>query len=69
MEVHLQGGRQTTSLPTSPSQVPLYNRYEALDVEGQSMDEVDDGLSTLEVLPRSEVPIPCITTSCTRKKR
>ncbi|GAB0183166.1 cAMP-dependent protein kinase inhibitor alpha [Grus japonensis] len=32
-------------------QVPLYNRYEALDVEGQSMDDVDDCPSTLEQSP------------------
>lgn len=31
----------------------LYNIYEALDVEGQSMD-VDNGPCTPEVLPRSE---------------
>ncbi|GAB0188521.1 pyruvate dehydrogenase protein X component, mitochondrial [Grus japonensis] len=57
-QVHTQGGRQTSSLPTLPSQVPLYNRYEALDVEGQSMDDVDDGPSTPEVLPKSEDPPP-----------
>ena len=44
------------SLATSSTQVTLYNRYEALDVEGQSMDDVDDGPSTPEVLPRSERP-------------
>ncbi|KAK4831411.1 hypothetical protein QYF61_017542 [Mycteria americana] len=54
---------------TSPLTVPLYNRYEALDVEGQSMDDVDDGPSTPEVLPGSERPTPCITTTSIRKKR
>ena len=67
-QAHAQGGR-TPSLPTSPSRVPLYDRYEALDVEGQSMDDVDDGPSPPEVLPRSERPSPCITTTSTRKKR
>lgn len=69
-QVRAQGGRQTPSLPTSPySQVPLYNRFEGLDVEGQSMDDVDDGPPTPEVLPRSERPTPCITTNSMRKKR
>ncbi|KAK4819205.1 hypothetical protein QYF61_026821 [Mycteria americana] len=49
--------------------VPLYNRYEALDVECQSTDDVDDGPSTPEVLPISERPNPPIKTTCTRKKR
>ena len=66
-QVHARGSRQTHPLPTSPSQVPLYNRYEALDVEGQSMG---DGPSAPEVLPRSERPILHImTTSMRRKKR
>ena len=38
-------------------------------MEGQSVDDVDDGPSTPEVLPRSERPIPYITTTLTRKKR
>jgi len=49
--------------------VPLYNRYEVLDVEGQPMDDVDDYPSTAEVLPRSERPMPCITTTSMRKQR
>ena len=51
-QVHARGGKRTPSLPTWPSQVPLYNRYEALEVEGQSMEDVDDGPSIAEVLPR-----------------
>ena len=38
-------------------------------MEGQSTDDVDDGPSTPEVLPRSERPTPCIKTTSTRKKR
>jgi len=38
--------------------MPLYNRYKALDVEGQSMDDVDDGPSTPVVLPGIERPTP-----------
>lgn len=36
----------------------MYNRYEALDVEDQSMDAVHDGSFTPEVLPRSEALLP-----------
>jgi len=68
-EVHARGGRQTPSLLTSPSQVPLYDRYKALDVEDQSKDDVDDSPSTPEVSPRSERPTTSITTTSTRKKR
>ncbi|GAB0209336.1 hypothetical protein GRJ2_003399300 [Grus japonensis] len=67
-QIHARGSRQTSSLPTSPSQVPLYNRYEALAVEGQLMDDVDDGPSTPEMSPRSERPTPHIMTTSTRKK-
>ena len=69
----MNGGKSTLRAagepPTSPSQVPLYHRYEALDVEGQSMDDVDDGPSTPEVLPRSERPTTRSITTSTRKKR
>ncbi|KAK4830595.1 hypothetical protein QYF61_012021 [Mycteria americana] len=68
-QVYAQGNRRPLSLPTSPSQLPLYNRYEALDVEGQSKDDVDDSPSTPEVLPRSERPTSHITTTSMRKKR
>ncbi|KAK4826358.1 hypothetical protein QYF61_007952 [Mycteria americana] len=57
-QVHARGGRRTPSLPILPSQVFLYNRYEALDVEGQSMDDVDESPSTPEVLPGSGRPTP-----------
>jgi len=33
-QAHAWGGRQSSALPSSSSQVLLYNRYEALDVEG-----------------------------------
>ncbi|PKU29821.1 hypothetical protein llap_19875 [Limosa lapponica baueri] len=45
-------------------------RYKALDVKGQSMDDdVNDSLSSPEVLLRSERPTPCIMTTSTRKTR
>ena len=48
--------------------MPLHNRYEALEVEGQSMEDGDDSLSTPEVSPRSE-RTSCINTTPTRKRR
>ncbi|KAK4828521.1 hypothetical protein QYF61_026943 [Mycteria americana] len=60
-QVHARGSRRTPSLPTSPPQVPLYNRYEALEVEGQAMKDEDDSPSTPEVLPRSE-SVPLVLT-------
>ena len=57
------------SLSTSLSQVPLYNRYETLDVEGPSADVVHDGPSIPEVLPRSEDHNRCIKTTSMRKTR
>ena len=64
-QVHIWDSRQTPFLTTSPSQVPL---YEALNVEDQSMDDVDDGPSTPEVLQRSERPTPSIMTTSMRNK-
>lgn len=53
----------------APSQLPLYNRYEVLDVEGQSVEDVDGSLSTPEMSSRSERLTPCIMTTSTRKNR
>ncbi|KAK4826058.1 hypothetical protein QYF61_004173 [Mycteria americana] len=43
--------------------------YEALEVEGQSMEDGDDSLSTPEVSPRSEERTSRINTTSTRKRR
>ena len=63
------GWQGTSSLPTWPSQVPLYNRCEALAVEGHSKEDTDDSQATPEVSPRPERPTPRIVTTSTRKKR
>jgi len=49
--------------------VSLHNRYEALDVEHQSVDNVGVDPSTTEELQRPAIPTPHITTTSTRKKR
>ncbi|KAK4806806.1 hypothetical protein QYF61_005602 [Mycteria americana] len=53
----------------SSHSVPLYNRYEALEVEGQSMEDGDDSLSTPEVSPSAEERTSHLTTTSTRKRR
>jgi len=56
-------------LPITSPQVPLHNRYEALDVEDKVMDGAGVDPSTSEEAQRSEGPPSRITTSSKRKKR
>ncbi|GAB0177476.1 hypothetical protein GRJ2_000212900 [Grus japonensis] len=49
--------------------MPLYNKYEALAVEGHSKEDMDDSRATPEVSPRPERPTPCIVTTSMKKKR
>ncbi|KAK4818826.1 LOW QUALITY PROTEIN: hypothetical protein QYF61_019863 [Mycteria americana] len=62
-----QRSRHVSSVTTPPSQVPLHNRYEALQVEPNNNE--DDGSSSLEVLPRLSRTTPCIKTASIKKKR
>jgi len=68
-QVRNRGRRRTLPLPTTSPQVPLHNRYEALDVEDKAVDGAGVDPSTLEEAQRSEGPPSCITTSSTRRKR
>ncbi|GAB0208393.1 hypothetical protein GRJ2_003305000 [Grus japonensis] len=69
-QVPARRGRRTfSSLPTSPSHVPLYNMYQALAVEGHSREDMDDSQATPEVAPRPERPMPRVVTTPTKKKR
>jgi len=45
-------------LLTTPPQVPLHNRYEALAVEDKSVDDVGANLSTPQEPPKPERPNP-----------
>jgi len=47
--------------------VPLSNRYEALEPEGQANDEADEGTRT--GLPRTRQSAACITSASTKEKR
>ncbi|KAK4810861.1 hypothetical protein QYF61_008833 [Mycteria americana] len=68
-QVHKQGSKRMPSLPATPPQVPLHNRYKALEVEDQSVDNEDVNPSTPEERPRPERHTPRITTTSTKKKR
>ena len=59
--------RRVSSMTPPPSQVPLHNRYEALQVELNNNG--DDGSSSLEVSPRLSRPTPCVKTASIKKKR
>ena len=60
--VRNRGRRRTLPLPTTSPQVPLHNRYEALDVEDKVMDGAGVDPSTSEEAQRSEGPPSRITT-------
>uniref|UniRef100_A0A8B9DT06 Uncharacterized protein n=1 Tax=Anser cygnoides TaxID=8845 RepID=A0A8B9DT06_ANSCY len=67
-QVPVWGGRRALSLPTSPSHLPLYNRYEGLEHDSQN-NEVDKSPSQLERMPKARQPIPPIATSTVKKER
>ena len=54
-----------TEIP--PSQVPLHNRYEAVQVKPNHGE--DDGSSRLKVSPRWSQPTPCTKTASIKKNR
>ncbi|KAK4826596.1 hypothetical protein QYF61_010358 [Mycteria americana] len=58
---------RVSSVTAPPSQVPLHNRYEAVQVEPNN-DE-DNGSSSLEVWLRLSRPTPCVKTASIKKKR
>lgn len=66
-QVPAQRSRPISSVTTPPSQVPLYNRYEALKVQANNTEEY--GSSGLEMSPRSSRPMPCIKTFPTKKNK
>ncbi|KFQ60646.1 hypothetical protein N334_01172, partial [Pelecanus crispus] len=68
-QVPAQGGRQIPSWPPSPSQLPLHNRYGALEVEGQASGEGGEGEGPARGLPRANQSAPQITTALVKKKR
>jgi len=66
-----QGSKQTTSQPVPPSQVPLHNRYEALELEGEGGVDLGEGEgpSAQKRLPGASQTAPHIVTASVRRKR
>ena len=59
--------RQISSLPTSVAQVPLHNRFEALELEGEVSEEEMEGASV--TLPGARQLTPCLKTASAKKDR
>lgn len=66
-QVPTQGGRRIPSQSPLPSQKPLENKYEALELEGQADDSGEEGPS--EGFPRSAQETRQIVTTGNRDKR
>ena len=66
-QVPAWGSRRIPSQPPSLSQFPLYNRYGALELEGQVNENVSEGPS--RGLPRVSQSTPCLLTASVKKKR
>lgn len=60
-------GKPPPCLPHLP-RCPYNNRYEALELDGQVNDDVDEGLSTLEGSLRESQPILCNMTTLITKE-
>ena len=67
-QVPIRGGRRALSLPTSPSHLPLNNRYEGLE-QDNLYDKVDKNPSQLEGAPKTRRPKHRIATSSFKKER
>jgi len=52
----------------SPAQLPLSNRYGALECEGPATEDVGEGEAPARGLPRMSQTAPCITTASAKKK-
>jgi len=66
-QVPAQGSRRIPSWPPSTAQLPLSNRYGALECEGQANEDV--GESPSRGLPRMSQSAPHIMTAPVKKKR
>jgi len=68
-QVPVQCNKQTTPQPVPPSQVPLQNRYEALELEGWQDVDVGESPSVQERLPKASQSAPCFAISVKKKIR
>ena len=55
--------------PPSPAQLPLSNRYGALECEGPATEDVGEGEAPSRGLPRTSQTVPRITTASSKKKK
>jgi len=65
--VPAQGGRRISPRPPSPAQLPLNNRYGALECEGLATEDVGEGEAPSRGLPRMSQTAPRTTTASTKK--
>jgi len=68
-QVPVWGSKRTASPPVPPSQVPLHNTYEALELDGLGDVDVGEGPHTQERLSRGSQTAPRIAIASIRKKR
>jgi len=68
-QVPARGNKRTAPQPVPPSQVPLHNRYEALELEGLGDVDVGESPSVQERLPKAGQSAPRSATVSVRKKR
>lgn len=61
------GSGPVSPMATSPSQVPLHNRYNGLQVEPNN--DKNDGSSRLEASPRLSRPMHCVKTTSIKKEK
>jgi len=67
--VPCSGGQANPLPPPSPAQLPLSNRYGALECKGPATEYVGEGEGPSGGLPRMSQSAPCITTASAKKKR
>ena len=67
-QVPVWGNKQTARQPVPPSQVPLYNRYEALELDGLGDVGVGESPSVQERLPMASQSAPHFATASGKKE-
>ena len=68
-QVPVWGNKQTARQPVPPSQVPLYNRYEALELDGLGAADVGESPSMQKRLHKASQSAPRFATTSVRKKK
>jgi len=68
-QVPARGNKRIPSQPPLPAQLPLSNRYGALECEGPATEDMGEGEAPSGGLPRTSQSAPRITTASAKKKR